>query len=159
MKGYIERYGLTVGCKKTAEKLNRTTGSCTAKCKREGLWDTENSGPFYNPDIEEKIAKYLKRKISKNPNNLMDVFRDAAIKFNLTEQSIANRWYGVKVRRNGRIVTDFSTYPSYKGNIGVVFCVMGKSSTVNGKNQKKPSVNKTGWIMAIFRKFLKKYNK
>jgi len=160
LKKNVEQYGLTAGCKKTAEKLNLTHQQCYSRIVYKKInSDYDNIGKRYNPNLENKIAKYLEKHIPDNPNNLKVVFESCAEKFGLTCASIMNRWYGMKLKsKKGVVITDYSKYPSYRGNMQPLFGLIGNNSVVNGKNQNKCTVKKTGFLMVMFKKLVQKIN-
>lgn len=94
-------------------------------------------------ELELRIADFLKKRISENPNNLQEVFREAGKKFGMHPQSISSRWYGIK-HKDGK---DYSKCPSCRDNIGHLYSVVGSNSTVNGKNQAAPDVKNTKWVL------------
>ena len=161
----VVRYGWTVGCKTTANKIGITYSSYTNMCYKH-KFTTTSTEPLRSRvfkerktrhkitiDEEIQIAEYLKKEISKNPHNLKDVFRKYANEFDTCTGTIVHRWYGVKTGR-----TDYSTKPSCKKNIGITYALVGDNTTINGKNQINPTREKTHWILTLLRKMLNKKN-
>lgn len=182
----VNKYGPYHGIKKAAEKLYVTESACNNmyyrklyKFKKSGIkvdhpealknakvveetveqpkkkskpeFKTKKQMHILSHEEELRLADFLKTEISKNPNNIKSVFRKASIEFDLSVSNIVARWYGCKLGP-----TDYKKRPTYKGNMGPVFAIVGENATVNGKNQDNPTTKKTGWIMTMIRKWINK---
>lgn len=133
-----------VNKRKVATKLNRLVND-GFECNRRRR---------VSKDEEKKIAEFLHRKISENPNNLAQACRETAEEFNLSVSAIQHRWYG-SISKNGKYLQDYSDRPSCRNNAGVVYSVIGDNATVNGKNQEKPQLGKTKWILSFIREIIR----
>ena len=156
LKANMMMYGFKKGNEKTSERLGRTYHACQTKASlliQKGF-DHGHRRHISLAEKEDEITEFFKKRISENPNNLKEVFREGAKKFNCSVKSMEARWYGFKINN-----TDFSKYPSCRKNIGHVYTVLGTNATINGKNQAKPDIMQTkglfcivkGWFKNIFK--------
>lgn len=158
LKKNVEKYGICQGLERTSISTGRSKNACNCKFysfakKEELIYNGKRN--FTSKEQEIKIAERLKEKIEANPNNLTNAFKDVAKEFGFKSyNTIANRWYGIKSKH-----CDYSKKPSCRHNIGEVFTVLGTNATINGKNQAKPDVRKTNWLLAIFKKWNNKRKK
>ena len=156
LKKLINEHGFNEGCRKASCEIDRSYSSCVYQAWKSGFKSENPKRRKVTEEMEYEIADFLKKEIARNPNNLQSVFRNAAEKFGVKEQTIENRWYGYGTSNKTRVK---KTYPSTRTVIGPIYSLIGDNATINGKNQDTPNVKKTGWILAIFKKFIKRNNK
>lgn len=152
LKNNLIKYGYTKGCKRTSISIGRNLVSCQNKCislLKKGL-DGYTKRVNLNKN-EDELAMFFEERIGENPNNLQAVFREGAEKFGVSKHTLECRWYGYKGLENK---------PTCRKNMKTIYTVIGKTATINGKNQNEPDVTET---KNIFEKvvdwFKNKFNK
>lgn len=165
---YVQKYGFVKGCNNVAKKIGVTYRSCsnmwqrvkyTSTCTEplpSRVFEEETKKKTRRARVTEEeeieIAKFLKKNIQENPNNLNKVFEDCAKKFGFkSKDPISRRWYGYNYKGG-----DFRNKPSNRDNLGIVYAVVGKNYTVNKKVADQPETKKTRWILSFFMKFIGK---
>ena len=93
------------------------------------------------------IKDFLHKRISENPNNISKCIKETADEFGIHASTISNKWYGTAGYKNS-IVS--------RNNEDPVYSVIGKTVTINGKNQDEPTTRKISWITAILMKITKR---
>lgn len=152
LKNNLVKYGFSKGCKRTSISTGRGLSTCMKKAQKlieDGL-DGYTKRVSLN-EKEDELVKFFEKRISENPNNLQEVFREGAELFGVSVRALHNRWYGNRSLQNR---------PTCRKNMKTVYTVMGKNATINGKNQNEPDVTGT---KSIFEKvvdwFKNKFNK
>lgn len=152
LKNNLVKYGHKKGCERTSISTGRAYSSCSSKAFvliKSGL-DGYAKRVCLN-DKEEELVKFFEERISENPNNLQEVFREGAELFGVSASALHNRWYGN---------VNLQDKPTCRKKMKTVYTVMGKNATINGKNQNEPDVTGT---KSIFEKvvewFKNKFNK
>ena len=153
LKNNLIKYGYLKGCERTSVSTTRSKWSCRAKAQEliKNGFDGYTKRVSLN-DKEDELVKFFEKRISENPNNLQEVFREGAELFGVSVRALHNRWYGA--------ARGLQDKPTCRKNMKTVYTVIGKNATINGKNQNEPDVTET---KTIFEKvvdwFKNKFNK
>ena len=139
----VRKHGVTKGSSMFSETTGISVNSATSKACKLAV-SNKTKRKHMSDDEEHKLADFLVDRISKNPGNLIESFREASDKFGVSVTTIARRWYGFGNAKSPKS-------PACRNNIGTVFSVVGENSLVNGKNG-EPKVKHTGWILSFIRR-------
>lgn len=152
LKNNLIKYGFKKGCERTSISTGRNYVSCKNKAEKltkDGLEEYTKRVALNKK--EDELVKFFEKRISENPYNLQAVFREGAELFGVSKYALEKRWYGLH---------GLQDKPTCRKNMKPIFTVLGKNTTVNGKNQNEPDVTET---KNIFEKvvdwFKNKFNK
>lgn len=152
LKNNLIKYGFKKGCERTSISTGRNYISCRNKATTLTKYGMEGyTKRAYLNKKEDELVKFFEKRISENPYNLQAVFREGAELFGVSKYALEKRWYGLH---------GLQDKPTCRKNMKTIFTVLGKTATINGKNQNEPDMTET---KNIFEKvvdwFKNKFNK
>ena len=98
-------------------------------------------------ELEATLAKIMAEEVSKNPNNIHQALINVSNKTGIRYTTVESRWYGT--------TSDYKKAPTYRGNIGTVFSLIGNKGLINQKNTQKPNKD-TSKILNIIRRIFRR---
>lgn len=152
LKNNLIKYGFKKGCERTSISIGRNYISCRNKASELTKDRLEGyTKRAYLNKKEDELVEFFEKRISENPYNLQAVFREGAELFGVSKYALEKRWYGLH---------GLQDKPTCRKNMKTIFTVLGKTATINGKNQNEPDMTET---KNIFEKvvdwFKNKFNK
>lgn len=153
LKNNLVKYGFNKGCERTSISTGRGFGACKTKAitlTKDGLEGYAKRA--YLNKKEDELIEFFEKRIGENPNNLQAVFREGAELFGVHKSSLEHRWYGT--------TKGLQDKPTCRNKMKTVYTIMGKTATINGKNQNEPDVTETKNIFdKVVEWFKNKFNK